>query len=313
MKKIKFRLSRLFGAMIGVVMVTFVSDAVRRTLVDVDLEDCVKDQGSFYHVGTIDKPDGEVLNNPTDDKGVEKLGSSPKAYGKENIYVGVLVPANENIPIYRDETISSVNLADVKNEFYSVLGESLPLNDDAAEAFNAMMAGYGNATDLADFAVYGTDSTVAGEGSPCPELYPDCVSGNTVDVALVGWGSVISYDGMDAEGWVVENCSNYGYIVRYPTGKSDVTGESYCPWHLRYVGQPHALIMAANNFCLEEYVEYLKQFSQESPLESKVGETVYKIYSVPSAGDVTYIDAPLKGNFDVSGDGKSGYIVTVRE
>ena len=162
MKKIKFRPSRLIGAMIGVVVVTFVSDAVRRTLIDVDLEDCVKDRGKFYHADMIDKPDGEMLKNPTESEGVEKLGSSPKAYGTEAIYVGALVPANENIPIYRDETLPLVNLADVKNEFYSVLGESLPLNDEAAEAFNSMMAGYGNATALADFAVYGTDSTAAG-------------------------------------------------------------------------------------------------------------------------------------------------------
>lgn len=311
MKKIKFKPSRLIGVMAGLVMVTFVGDAVRRTFNNVDLADHVVDNGRFYHAGA--DPESEMLNNPTESAGVEKLGSGSKAFSKDDIYKGLLVPASENIPIIRDASDSAVNLADFKNESYSVLSENLPLNQKAAEAFNAMMSGYENAVSLTDFIVYGTDSTVSGEGSPCPELYPDCVSGNTVDVALMGWSSVISYDGMDAEGWVVENCQNYGYIVRYPIGKTESTGEGYCPWHLRYVGQPHALIMSANNYCLEEYIKYLKGFSQEAPLTSKIDENVYKIYAVPSAGDVTYIDVPLSGNYNVSGDGSSGYIVTIKE
>lgn len=313
MKKIKFRPSRLIGAMAGVVIVTFVGDAVRRTLIDVNLSDCVVDNGRFYHGGTSSEPQGGLLKNSNEDEGVEKLGIGSKAFNKEDICKGLLVPAKENISIIRDVSDSTVNLADFKNESYSVLSEDLTLNQKAAEAFNSMMLGYENATSLTDFAVYGTDSTVSGEGSPCPKLYPDCVSGNTVDVALVGWGSVISYDGKDDEGWILENCQNYGYIVRYPMGKTESTGEAYCPWHLRYVGQPHALIMSANNYCLEEYIKYLKGFSQEAPLESTVGENVYKIYTVPSAGEVTYIDVPLSGNYDVSGDGSSGYIVTIKE
>lgn len=313
MKKIKFRPSRLISAMAGVVMVTFVGDAVRRTLVDVDLDDCVIDNGRFYHGDSTPEPESELLNNPTDSSGVEKLGSGSRAYNKDDIYTGMLVPANANTSIIRDTSDNMVNLADFKNESYSVLGENLLLNLSAAEALNMMMSDYENATSLTDFAVYGTDSTVPGEGSPCPKLYPDCISGNTVDIALVGWGSVISYDGKDTESWIVENCSNYGYIVRYPVGKTEITGESYCPWHLRYVGQPHALIMNANGYCLEEYIGYLKGFTQENPLISTVGEDSYKIYTVSSLSDVTYIDVPLGGNYDVSGDGSSGYIVTIKE
>ena len=37
--------------------------------------------------------------------------------------------------------------------------------------------------------------------------------------------------------WLSENISNYGFIIRYPKGKEDITGYSYEPWHLRYVGK----------------------------------------------------------------------------
>lgn len=52
-------------------------------------------------------------------------------------------------------------------------------------------------------------------------------------------------------------CHEYGYIIRYPAGKEAVTGISYEPWHLRYVGAPHAALMWESGLTLEEYVEAL--------------------------------------------------------
>ena len=125
MKKIKFKPSRLISAMVGVVMVTFVSDAVRRTLIDADLEDCVVDNGRFYNGGVSPEPQSGLLKNPTEGEGVEKLGVSSKAFNNEDIYKGLLVPANESISIIRDISDSTVNLTEFKNESYSVLGENM--------------------------------------------------------------------------------------------------------------------------------------------------------------------------------------------
>ncbi len=52
-------------------------------------------------------------------------------------------------------------------------------------------------------------------------------------------------------------CGEYGYIIRYERGKESITGISYEPWHLRYVGVPHAEIMADSRLTLEEYLEQL--------------------------------------------------------
>lgn len=60
--------------------------------------------------------------------------------------------------------------------------------------------------------------------------------------------------GSRAGRWVNEHCAEYGYIIRYPNGKQEITGISYEPWHLRYVGAPHAEIMTAAGLTLEEYI-----------------------------------------------------------
>lgn len=56
--------------------------------------------------------------------------------------------------------------------------------------------------------------------------------------------------------WLMENSWKYGFILRYPTGKSDVTGIIYEPWHYRYVGGEAAAEIHELGLCLEEYLEY---------------------------------------------------------
>ncbi|MBE6939979.1 MAG: D-alanyl-D-alanine carboxypeptidase family protein [Ruminococcaceae bacterium] len=54
--------------------------------------------------------------------------------------------------------------------------------------------------------------------------------------------------------WLMENSYKYGFILRYPTGKSALTGIKYEPWHYRYVGQEVAREIYARGICLEEYL-----------------------------------------------------------
>lgn len=56
--------------------------------------------------------------------------------------------------------------------------------------------------------------------------------------------------------WVAENAHLYGYIIRYPKDKCDITGYAYEPWHLRYVGVPMATYLYQNNMTLDEYYHY---------------------------------------------------------
>lgn len=53
--------------------------------------------------------------------------------------------------------------------------------------------------------------------------------------------------------WLIEHCWDYGFILRYPQGKEDVTGTPCEPWHYRYVGEQAAQEIRAQGCALEEY------------------------------------------------------------
>lgn len=55
--------------------------------------------------------------------------------------------------------------------------------------------------------------------------------------------------------WLAENAHRYGFILRYPQGKEQITGTNYEPWHYRYVGVENAKIIYEQQICLEEYIE----------------------------------------------------------
>lgn len=54
--------------------------------------------------------------------------------------------------------------------------------------------------------------------------------------------------------WLMKHCAEYGFILRYPTDKSEITGIGYEPWHYRYVGKEVASIIMEQGICLEEYL-----------------------------------------------------------
>ena len=58
-----------------------------------------------------------------------------------------------------------------------------------------------------------------------------------------------------AYAWLMENAHNFGFILRYPEGKEDVTGYSYEPWHYRFVGAEAAAEIHEKGITLEEYLK----------------------------------------------------------
>lgn len=62
--------------------------------------------------------------------------------------------------------------------------------------------------------------------------------------------------------WLIENCDKYGFILRYPTYKKEITKINYEPWHYRYVGIENAKFMKEKDYCLEEYIDYLKEYEK---------------------------------------------------
>lgn len=66
------------------------------------------------------------------------------------------------------------------------------------------------------------------------------------------------YEKFDSFKWMYEHCAEFGFILRYPKDKQDITGITYEPWHYRYVGVEAAKYIMENGLCLEEYLEIIK-------------------------------------------------------
>ncbi|WP_124100293.1 D-alanyl-D-alanine carboxypeptidase family protein [Ruminococcus sp. Marseille-P6503] len=63
-----------------------------------------------------------------------------------------------------------------------------------------------------------------------------------------------SFEGTKEAKWLAANCSDYGFIIRYPKNKESVTGYKYEPWHIRYLGVKTATAVEKSGKCLEEYL-----------------------------------------------------------
>lgn len=79
--------------------------------------------------------------------------------------------------------------------------------------------------------------------------------GLTIDISTSTINCVLSERFADTrEGkWVAKNAHKYGYIIRYPKGKTKITGYSFEPWHIRYVGVAVATYLYKNKLTLEEF------------------------------------------------------------
>jgi len=64
----------------------------------------------------------------------------------------------------------------------------------------------------------------------------------------------IAFGNTEAFRWLSANAHKFGFILRYPADKTEITGISYEPWHYRYVGRYHATRIYESGLCLEEYV-----------------------------------------------------------
>ena len=80
-------------------------------------------------------------------------------------------------------------------------------------------------------------------------------TGLAVDIVAESYQSLDAAQADTAEQqWLLEHCWEYGFILRYPADKTDITGVEYEPWHYRYVGVPAAMDMRDSGQCLEEYL-----------------------------------------------------------
>lgn len=106
-----------------------------------------------------------------------------------------------------------------------------------------------------------------------------------------------------------EIASEYGFIQRYIKSKEKITNISNEDWHFRYVGYPHSKIIEDNNFCLEEYIKYLKRFKYGS---NTLVFKDYEISYVKMNEETKIIQIEDNDIVTISGNNVDGIIITKR-
>ena len=133
------------------------------------------------------------------------------------------------------QQFSQLSSAAAKEGLKIYLGSGYIAYKDQEKIYNGDVEKYGES--LAD-----TFSARPGHAESQTGLSIDC---NTADSAF----------GYTAEAaWLAQHAHEYGFIIRYPLGKDNITGYQYQPWHIRYVGSTVAERIYKSGVCLEEYL-----------------------------------------------------------
>jgi len=209
----------------------------------------------------IPEPNKPAENDKTLDNGESvQVIAEPEA-------ITVLVNKQFSLPMnYKPAELVYPNI----NFIFSEMIDKRKLRKVAAEAVEMMFAGAAedqitllgvsayrsNATQKALFERYvkrdgeaeaRTFSAVPGHSEHETGLAIDVTGGDGKCAAVDCFG-----DTKEAA-WLAEHAAEYGFIIRYPEGKQDITGYKYEPWHLRYVGTTLSLEIAEKGLTLEEY------------------------------------------------------------
>jgi D-alanyl-D-alanine carboxypeptidase len=233
---------------------------------------------------------------------------------KEQVYSGPLVLVNREHKIRPEavpEDIVDLSEQDDLTEGYSLLDPSIELSEAVALRFRELVEGAARdgVRNLRISSGYRDNSEQEelfeekGSDYALPAGHSEHNLGLSLDL-----GSTTGAIDQSAEGkWLKKHAWDYGFILRYPKDKVDLTGIQYEPWHFRYVGLPHSRIMKEKNLVLEEYLAYLKE--KETIVAEEDGVR-YRISYVPVTKR-TEFKVPVNGSYEISGDNLDGVIVTV--
>lgn len=139
-------------------------------------------------------------------------------------------------------------------------------------------------------------------------------TGLAVDICSEGVGLIRSFNNTPQGKWLADNSWRFGFIIRYPMEKTDITGIIYEPWHVRYVGSEHSEIMRAKNMCLEEYAEYLKE-NRITYFNDSKGDN-YAIHYIDkedfSSSDGMTLSLQENSTWNISNLTKDSFLLTIK-
>lgn len=169
----------------------------------------------------------------------------PKDYEPENLVVPniPIAPDNDHNKLRKDaaKALEEMNKDALKEDYHLVLNSGYRSYDEQVEIYNDYFKRYDEVTASGLVAKPGSSEHQLGLGV-------DLTSQSVIDKKRMVFGDTDEYK------WVAKNAYKYGFILRYPKNRSDITGTANEPWHLRYVGKTAAKIIYDNNWTLEEYI-----------------------------------------------------------
>ncbi|MEC0307115.1 M15 family metallopeptidase [Paenibacillus lautus] len=235
---------------------------------------------------------------------------------EEQVTRGNLVLVNKDHPLDPEAVPKDIVTLFEYNDLmygYVVLDNTIRLSRSVAENFGDMIeaAGQDGVNHFMISSGYRNESEQEqlyrekGSDYALPPGYSEHNLGLSMDI-----GSTQQSIDRSPEGkWLKEHAWAHGFILRYPQDKTEITGIQYEPWHFRYVGQPHSMIMKELNLTLEEYLDYLKE---QSSYRTTVEGKEYEIKYVPVTSKDMEIEIPAGSEYEISGNNIDGIIVTVQ-
>ena len=234
----------------------------------------------------------------------------------EQIYQGNLLLVNNHYPVHQEYIKSDiVNLFNHKEltKGYGLFNNNIKLSEDIAHKFSEMIAAakkdwISHFLITSGYRDFDEQSRLYNKMSPDYAL-PAGHSEHNLGLSLDVGSTQMKMDKAPEGKWLEKNAWKYGFILRYPKDKTNITGIQYEPWHIRYVGLPHSAIMQEENLTLEEYLDYLKK---EKNISASVNGKKYTVSYYPVSQSIT-INVPVNHYYEISGNNMGGVIVTVYE
>lgn len=263
----------------------------------------------------VDSRDGQEVKTDSGTQSNQKSATQTIRVTDEQVTRGNLVLVNKDHPLDPEAVPKDiVTLFENQDLMYGyvVLDNTIRLSRSVAENFRNMIeaAGEDGVNRFMISSGYRDEDEQEqlyrekGSDYALPPGYSEHNLGLSMDI-----GSTQQSIDRSPEGkWLKEHAWAHGFILRYPQDKTEITSIQYEPWHFRYVGLPHSMIMKERNLTLEEYLDYLKdQSSYRTTVEGKE----YEIKYVPVTSKDMEIEIPAGSEYEISGNNIDGIIVTV--
>ncbi len=249
----------------------------------IDVNSDIEDSGYEYYTGE-DEEQGEVMvlspKPTTTPKKMIKVDTKPDS---------ITVLVNRQYRLSKDYVPADLVIPAIPFSFYGTYEKSYvrqvmagPLEDlfAQAELEGIMLKGVSGYRSYArqeqiynnNVQTRGKDRTDLVSANPGSSEHQ---TGLAIDVSTTSVGCALEQSfGDTVEGkWLERNCYKFGFIIRYPEDKTDITGYTYEPWHIRYVGKRLAKHLYKKELTLEEYY-------QITPEEDKITEPLPEVQDI---------------------------------